>query len=180
MNTAYRARSAALLVALLVAISLLPLTPAAQAQTTYRWIDKSGQTVFSDQPPPPGTRLVAEQKPPAEPPDDTGMPYDVRVAAQKHPVLYYTTTHCKDVCQRGRELLTARGIPFTEKTVASPEEADALGKELGFELAIPTLTVGRQRLEGFEAGAWNDLLDIAGYPKSASYRKPAPRPATAQ
>ena len=32
----------------------LTASPLAGAQTTYRWVDqKTGQTVFSDQPPPP-------------------------------------------------------------------------------------------------------------------------------
>ena len=41
---------------LAVLLGVVLTTPAA-AQTTYRWIDKaSGQTVYSDQPPPPGVR----------------------------------------------------------------------------------------------------------------------------
>ena len=41
-----------LIVALLAAAN-------ASAQETYRWVDqKSGQTIFSDQPPPPGAKQV--------------------------------------------------------------------------------------------------------------------------
>ena len=175
MTIALHVRLAALLVASFA-------TLAAQAQTTYRWTDPSGRTVYSDQPPPPGTRQVTEQKG-APPPDDAGMPYDVRVAAQNHPVRFYTSTACKEICQRGRALLDARGVPFTETVVNSPDELKTLSQELGSELSIPSLFVGRQSFQGFEAEAWTDLLDLAGYPKTTTYRRPPssqPAPAAAQ
>jgi len=34
---------------------------------------------------------------------------------------------------------------------------------------VPALKVGKQSFRGFEAGAYNNLLDLAGYPKTAAY-----------
>jgi hypothetical protein len=34
---------------------------------------------------------------------------------------------------------------------------------------VPALKVGKQSFRGFEAAAWNNLLDLAGYPKTAPY-----------
>ena len=35
--------------------------------------------------------------------------------------------------------------------------------------SFPTLKVGKQSFRGFEPAAYNNLLDLAGYPKSAAY-----------
>ena len=51
----------------------------------------------------------------------------------------------------------------------SEEEIAELTKRLGSEAATPSIFVGQQSFKGFESGAWNNLLDLAGYPKSAPY-----------
>ena len=52
--------SSRLVAALALFITFSFATSLASAQTTYRWVDKTtGQTVFSDQPPPPGVKSVA-------------------------------------------------------------------------------------------------------------------------
>ena len=51
----------------------------------------------------------------------------------------------------------------------SEAEIAELTGRLGSEAATPTLFVGQQSFKGLEAGAWNNLLDLAGYPKSAPY-----------
>ena len=42
-------------------------------------------------------------------------------------------------------------------------------KQLVGDLFVPALKVGNQRVRGFEAGAYDNLLDLAGYPKTAPY-----------
>lgn len=149
--------------------SVLAVASAAGAQTTYRWIDKAtGQTVFSDQPPPPGARVV-ETKEGQSKGDERQLPYAVRQAAEKYPVTLYTSTNCTDVCTSARALLNGRGVPFSEKLLSNPEEVTEIAKQMGNESFIPGLTVGTQRFAGFEAGSWNNLLDLAGYPKTAPY-----------
>jgi len=137
------------------------------AQTTYRWVDqRSGQTVFSDLPPPPGTSQVVKQSG-AQPGDERQRPYAMRQAAKKYPVTLYTTASCADACEQARRLLNARGVPFTERQLKSDQELAELAKLLGNEAGVPSLSVGRQSLRGLADDAWNDLLDLAGYPKSA-------------
>lgn len=152
-----------LIVAALVAATL------ADAQTTYRWIDKSsGKTVFSDQPPPPGVSQVVKQTG-AQPDAERQLPYATRQAAAKFPVTLYTTASCADACQQARELLNTRGVPFTEKQLKSEAEFAELARLLGSEAGFPSLSVGRQNLRGLADDAWNELLDLAGYPRSAPY-----------
>lgn len=140
----------------------------ATAQTLYQWKDpKSGNTIYSDQAPPPGVKVqgIREGK---EPGDGRQQPYATRIAAEKYPVVLYTSTDCGEQCFKAREVLSGRGIPFSEKTVQGdgPELAE-LKSLTGGEAVVPLLLVGSQRFKGFEPGAWNNLLDLAGYPKSA-------------
>lgn len=138
------------------------------AQTTYRWVDKSGQTIYSDQPPPAGARQVVKSGAP-ERGDEPQLPYATRRAAEKFPVTLYTAANCVEPCERARALLNARGVPFTEKLLKSEDELAELARESGGEANVPTLYVGRQYVTGFESVAWNNLLDLAAYPKTAPY-----------
>lgn len=154
-------------------IMTLLLATTASAQSTYHWIDRSGKPVYSDQPPPPGVKIVATKEGKAAS-DDKALPYATRQAADKFPVTLYTTPSCTEACADARGLLNGRGIPFSEKMLKSQEEAAGLAKEQGGEARFPTIKVGPQSFVGFEAGAWTNLLDLAGYPKTAPYgSKPA-------
>lgn len=144
-------------------------TSLATAQTTYRWVDKAtGQTVYSDQAPPPGAKQVVKLNA-SERGDEQQLPYATRQAAEKFPVTLYTSANCTEVCKQSRDLLNGRGIPFSEKMLKSEEEIAELARKLGSEASIPSLFVGQQNFKGFESGAWNNLLDLAGYPKSAPF-----------
>lgn len=152
----------------LVSAVLLAAT-AATAQVTYRWIDgATGLTVYSDQPPPPGAKQVVKISG-EERIDDQQLPYATRQAAEKFPVTLYTTANCVEACKQARGLLNGRGVPFTETMLKSDEELAELAARLGNDAAVPSLIVGRQSISGLEYGAWNNLLDLAGYPKTAPY-----------
>lgn len=161
MPTLRRAARCALVAALLTC-SL------ASAQTTYQWIDpKSGTTVISDQPPPPGAKQIVKRA--SEESSEPQVPYATRQAAEKFPVSLYTSANCVEECKLARDLLNGRGVPFSEKMLKTQEELQQLAAQLGSEAAVPSVQVGRQSFKGFEAGAWNNLLDLAGYPKTAPY-----------
>ena len=160
-----------------LATALLATTTAVSAQTTYRWIDPStGGTVISDRPPPPGTQgvIVSESSSIA---DEQRLPYATRQASIRFPVILYTSANC-GACVPARALLNERGVPFSEKVLTSQDELTALGRQLGGNAVLPSISVGRQNATGFSAGTWNELLDFAGYPTSAPYGfKPAGAPA---
>lgn len=148
----------------------LAATSLAGAQTTYRWVDQaSGQTVYSDQPPPPGTPGVVKvggEARGAEP----QIPYATRQAAEKYPVTLFTAASCTDACTQARDLLNQRGVPFTEKMLNTDEDQAEYTKLMGGkEAMVPSLIVGQQRFRGLESGSWNNLLDLAGYPKTAPF-----------
>ncbi|MGD9944955.1 MAG: DUF4124 domain-containing protein [Burkholderiaceae bacterium] len=94
------------------------------------------------------------------------LPHALRTAVDRHPVMLYTTPSC-DPCDLARAHLMQRGVPYTEKRVRSQADAQAF-EGLGFESAqFPSVSVGRDRMVGFEPSAWTRMLDAAGYPKSS-------------
>ena len=139
------------------------------AQTTYRWIDKAtGKVVFSDQPPPPGAQQVvtkgSEKREDASP-----VSYATKQAAEKYPVTLYTAANCIDECKQARDLLNKRGVPFSEKMISTKEEEAELAKRLGSSAGLPSIFVGSQSIRGIEPESWNNLLDLAGYPKTPAF-----------
>ena len=154
---------------ILFSAALLSVSAAIAQSTTYRWVDKAtGQTVYSDQPPPSGAQQVAKITG-EERGSEQQLPYATRVASEKFPVTLYTAANCVEMCKQARDLLNGRGIPFAEKMMKTTEETDELSKKLGGEAAVPSLIVGQQSFKGLEPSAWNNLLDLAGYPKTAPF-----------
>ena len=160
-----------------LALVALVLTGGLAHAQTYRWADpKTGRTIVSDQPPPPG--IKARQKGGVQPLSEGGnadnLPYGTRMAAREFPVMLFTAEKCGQECAQARQLLVGRGIPFAETLVASREQVEAL-KQMSGQEAVPVLRVGQQVSVGFNTGTWNNLLDLAGYPASApvGYRPPA-------
>ena len=147
---------------------------AVHAQTTYRWVDKkSGRTIYSDQPPPPGVNATMHGKSTAA--NEPQLPYATRQAAEKYPVTLYTAASCTEICKDARNLLNGRGVPFTEKISHNAQEAAEAGKLFGGgEMMFPSISIGTQNLSGLDPTAWNNMLDLAGYPATAPYgSKPA-------
>lgn len=155
-------------------ILCLALGAASASAQTYRWVDANGRTVFSDTPPPGTTKTVSKTSDKATP--DDGLPFAVKKAAEAFPVTLFTTPDCVDECKQARSLLNGRGVPFTERMVVKPDEVAEL-KQLVGDAFVPSLRVGKQSARGFESTAYNNLLDLAGYPKTAPYgAKPAAVP----
>jgi glutaredoxin len=152
----------------------LSLAPVASAQV-YKWTDAQGNTHYGDIPPP-QAQNVQQKKTNANIIETDAQPFETKQAAQKNPVLLYAFDGC-DSCTRAREMLDKRGIPYTLKNT---EKDKVELKALTGDNVIPVIVVGSQTpRQGFEAGAWNSMLDQAGYPKSnplASLRKPAVTP----
>jgi glutaredoxin len=137
------------------------------AETLFRWVDSNGTVHYSNQPPPPSVKKVEEIKLRTSVIEGSSS-YALQQAVKNFPVTLYATA-CGLGCYKARELLNKRGVPYNEKNPnQQPESADELKKIAG-ELLVPTLTVGDSHtLKGFEENAWNNALDAAGYPKTAT------------
>ncbi len=169
-------RCAALGLALgLVSVSAL-------SQGVYRIVGPDGRVSYSDQPPPAANaRPVASGAPGAAGGANAQLPFELRQVASRYPVVLYTSAECAP-CNSGRNLLNARGIPYSEKTITTNEDAEAL-KRLSGQTSLPFVTIGSQQIKGYSDGEWTQFLDAAGYPKQSAlpsaYRRATPTPLVA-
>lgn len=149
----------------------------ALAQTTYRWVDpKTGKTVITDTPPPASAKVLDRQKASGDDPD-ASLPYAVRKAKENFPVTLYTSADYPAESKRARDLLNQRGIPFAEKAMQQEGAQEEL-KALTGSILVPSIKVGSQSIRGYSEETWNNMLDLAGYPRTAPYgSKPQSEPA---
>ena len=173
-------RKSLILAAALCALAGASLT---HAQQIYRIVSPDGKVTFSDRTPTendvPAPALTGSAG--AAPASGGALPYALQQVATRFPVTLYTGDDCAP-CTSARNLLTGRGVPFTERTVKSNADIDAL-KSLSGNTSLPFGTIGGQHLNGFLDSEWTQYLDAAGYPKkselSSNYRQPAAAPLVA-
>lgn len=152
---------------------ILLATTALPAQTLYKWVDAQGKISYSDQPPPPNqslrdlsntVNLLGAGEAQAE-----TLSFETQQLAKRSPVLIYTSKGCGP-CDQGRQLLKAKNIPFTEKTVDNNNDLKVLAAQFNAQ-SLPVLTVGTSSINGFGAAQWNDALTAAGYSESSALPK---------
>ncbi|MGL6204672.1 MAG: glutaredoxin family protein [Giesbergeria sp.] len=171
--------SVARLAALAVCATGALLATAAQAQQVHRIVGPDGKVTFSDRAPEDkkaqSTVLSTASGGGASNP---ALPSELRQVASRFPVTLYTGESCSP-CQQARQLLVQRGVPFTERSVNTNDDIDAL-RRLSGESALPFGTIGRQQLKGFSDAEWTQYLDAAGYPAQSrlpkGYTQPAATP----
>jgi len=163
----------------LVAVCLVPSMATAQV---YRIVGADGKVTFSDKPPADsGAKVTTPKSVSGNSVLTPLLPFELRQVAAKYPVTLYVGNDCSP-CGAAKSMLTSRGVPFTEKTVNSNDDVQALQRISG-ETSLPFLTIGGQQLKGFADAEWTQYLNAAGYPAAsvlpASYRAPAPTPLVA-
>ena len=153
----------------LPAIGLLLAATLAQAQ--YKVVGPDGRITYTDVPPlnPGGSQVqplrrdgAAASPAAAQPGAGPALPAELRAVVARFPVTLYTSNDCAP-CQQGRNLLVQRGIPYSERSVASDDDIAAL-QRLTAGRSVPALMVGAQALRGFQDADWQATLDLAGYP----------------
>lgn len=176
-------RCSVLLKPLICSVAALVLASPGLAQQVYRIVGPDGRVSYSDQPPaantpakPTGastTRSSETSNPP--------LPYALRQVVNKFPVTLYATASCGP-CDQARALLVQRGVPYTEKTVTSADDVQAL-QRLSGSTSLPYATIGAQAMRGFADVEWRQTLDLAGYPTTSqlprNYRQAEPTPLVA-
>ncbi len=155
---------------------------ASNAQQVYRIVGPDGKVTFSDRPPSEtNAKVTAAAGSPRGSVSTASLPFELRQVVQRYPVILYTGDNCGP-CQSARSMLITRGVPFTEKSVTTPEDSQAL-QRLSGENALPFATIGGQQLKGFSDAEWTPFLNAAGYPASSvlpsSYRQAAATPLVA-
>ena len=169
LSQSSRAVAPAWLVALVASVfTALP------ASALYKVVGADGKVTYTDRPAVGVENKVQPLNVRGNAGNDVALPIELRQVAQRYPVTLYTTADCTP-CDTGRQLLRTRGIPFSERTVATPDDGSALERITGSR-ALPSLTIGSQIVRGLQTDTWASYLDAAGYPKES--RLPANFPET--
>ena len=159
-----------MILAFAAALSLAATGVCAQ-QSVYKWVDKDGKVQFSDSPPLDAANVTEKRMGGGY--VDQEYPYAVQQAMKKNPVTIYTAASCGDPCDQARDLLSKRGVPFSEKDPQKSKEAAESLKTLVGGLEVPVMVVGESKAKGYEPEQWNSLLDTAGYPRTRLPGAPA-------
>ena len=171
--------------ALAALLCTLGWTSTVHSQAVYRIVGPDGKVSFSDRAPNQDSAPTAPARAGSTPQASSGtaasLPYALRQIATRFPVTLYTGSDCAP-CVSARNMLIGRGIPFTERTVASNEDLTAL-QRLSGGTSLPFGTIGGQQLSGFSDSEWSQYLDAAGYAKQSQlpfgYQRPAATPLVA-
>lgn len=135
----------------------------------YKVVGPDGKVTYTDRPPVAETGSITPLKrgvaPAAASAADAALPFDLRQVASRFPVTLFTGATCTS-CDAARQLLVARGVPYTERRVATQDDADALARLTGGR-SVPSLLVGNQPAVGYNSADWASLLDLAGYPRES-------------
>lgn len=147
------------------------------AWAQYKVVGPDGRVTYTDRPP--VDRPVQTIKPSGNSAGgNAALPFALRNVVARYPVTLYTGSNCAP-CDAGRNLLKSRGIPFTEKTVNTSDDARALQNREGTN-QVPVIRIGSKQIAGYEQSEWASYLDAAGYPSESAlpstYRYPAPTP----
>ncbi len=162
------------------AIALAMLAVAGVADAQYRWRDPSGQINYGDMPPSDALDLKRVDSRTTATVNDPGtaLPFELRRASSQYPAVLYVSSGCVP-CDNGRAFLRQRGVPFAERTIDSPDDLDELRRVTGIA-KVPVLTLGRERLAGFQPADWAAALDAASYPSESrlppNYAAEPPQP----
>jgi glutaredoxin len=169
------------LAALAALVGCAALAGTANAQV-FRIVGPDGRVTYSDKPPADRKATAAPTVPMSSGGSPTAsLPSELRTAASRFPVTLYTGADCQP-CMLARSFLSARGIPYTEKTVTTQDDIKALQRLTG-EARLPFATIGGQHLRGFSESEWGQYIEAAGYPRTSQlppgFRNPAPSPLVA-
>jgi glutaredoxin len=133
----------------------------------YTWEDENGVTQITDYPPPQSKSAKDVQihkygsdnstdLQSAE--EEDGSSKDSKSKSQKKPeVVLYTKNDCKD-CDKAREFLKSKNIPFTEYNMDNDKTSAARRKEVDDSEDVPFAIINKNRVFGFSESVYNKVL----------------------
>lgn len=160
----------------LALLAVLALQFGTPAWALYKVVGPDGRVTYTDRAP--GDRPTQTLQPNGATGSSENLPYELQKVVSRYPVRLFTGPKCAP-CDAARQLLKDRGVPFTEKTISTSDDAKAYAKQEGTD-QLPSVRIGQKQMLGYNQAEWAAYIDAAGYPaKSAlplNYRWPEPSP----
>jgi glutaredoxin len=133
----------------------------------YTWEDENGATQITDYPPPQGKSAKDVQVRKYESDKLTDLQSneeqksalkDNKSKSQKQPdVVIYTKNDCKD-CDKAREFLKSKNIPFTEYNMDNDKTSAVRRKEVDDIEDVPFAIINKNQVYGFSESVYNKAL----------------------
>jgi glutaredoxin len=147
---------------LIVLTSGLALVSPAQAERVYKTVDEQGNVTYQSRPSPDGGTVEERDISGGYGPSEEAIALDR--AVQYYPVTVYAIKKCSP-CNRAKEQLSRRKIPFTEKDPTSDKMLYKELQDLSGGSVVPVITIGDTVVSEYTTQALDEALDSAGYPK---------------
>jgi len=160
----------------LAAFAVLLAGAATGASAQYKIVGPDGSVTYTDKPPAAADARLGNQGVSGGSVGGS-LPYEVRQAMSRYPVTLYAGKGCGP-CDSARQYLKSHGVPFSEYSVETNADIEALKSRFG-EPQLPVVTIGGQSMKGYASNDLQGYLDAAGYPKQAhltGYSWPAATP----
>jgi glutaredoxin len=124
----------------------------------YKWEDETGIVHITDYPPPAKSgKKVQVLKSDSSVQEEQGISKD---GQKKDPdVILYTKDSCND-CDKAREFLKAKKIPFTEYNTDTSKEAAKKRKAIDDSDDAPFAIINKNQVYGFSESIYNRILKI--------------------
>jgi Glutaredoxin and related proteins len=132
----------------------------------YTWEDENGATQITDYPPPQGKsakdvqvhKYESDNSTDLQNAEEDGSSKDSKSKSQKKPeVVLYTKNDCKD-CDKAREFLKSKNIPFTEYNMDTDKTSAARRKEVDDSEDVPFAIINKNHVFGFSESVYNKVL----------------------
>jgi glutaredoxin len=132
----------------------------------YKWTDEKGEIQITDYPPPESRNIknVQVYKAPSE--DLTNSQNDadqksssIDKAGKEKDVVLYTKNDCSD-CDKAREYLKSKNVPFTEYNVDIDKNAAIQRKKIDDSEDVPFAIINKNQVFGFTESIYNKALKL--------------------
>jgi glutaredoxin len=129
----------------------------------YKWEDENGDVHITDYPPAKTGRKMQVYKfqsanPSAQPAENQQGAKDIK-AKNEAGILLFTKNACDD-CDRAREFLKSRNVPFTEYNTENDQSAARKRKEIDDSGDVPFAIINKQQVYGFSETVYDRALKL--------------------
>ena len=129
----------------------------------YKWVDEKGNTQITDYPPPQDKSIKDVQIDKYQPEDSTDLQKaddsTKNKSKKKIDVVIYTKNDCRD-CDKARNFLNSKNIPFTEYNMDTDKNAVVKRKELDSGDDVPFAIINKNQVYGFSESVYDKALKM--------------------